>query len=172
MLPLYLVMDRIIGIDYGRKRTGVAVSDPLGIFASALDTVHSAKIIDYLKNYAVKEHIGMFVVGYPVNMDDTPSEAAKDVEVFLKLLEKHFPDIPVETEDERFTSVLAHRAMIDGGMKLKDRKDKASVDKISAAIILQSYLDRRSGSLPVIDPDSVPETLCVKSGKRKTKRRQ
>ena len=140
-------MDRIIGIDYGRKRVGVAVSDPLGIFASALDTVHSAKIIDYLKNYAEKENVVKFVVGYPMNMDNRPSEAAKDVDVFLRLLEKHFPGIPVETEDERFTSVLAHRAMIDGGMKLKDRRDKASVDRISAAIILQSYLDRKSGNL-------------------------
>ena len=140
-------MDRIIGIDYGRKRVGVAVSDPLGIFASALDTIHSAKIIDYLKNYTEKENVVLFVVGYPMNMDNRPSEAAKDVDAFLKLLKKNFPDIPVETEDERFTSVLAHRAMIDGGMKLKDRKDKASVDRISAAIILQTYLDRRSNTL-------------------------
>ncbi len=140
-------MDRIIGIDYGRKRVGVAVSDPLGIFASALDTIHSAKIIDYLKNYTEKENVVLFVVGYPMNMDNRPSEAAKDVDAFLKLLKKNFPDIPVETEDERFTSVLAHRAMIDGGMKLKDRKDKASVDRISAAIILQTYLDRRGNTL-------------------------
>ena len=140
-------MDRIIGIDYGRKRVGVAVSDPLGIFASALDTIHSAKIIEYLKNYTEKENVVLFVVGYPMNMDNRPSEAAKDVDAFLKLLKKNFPDIPVETEDERFTSVLAHRAMIDGGMKLKDRKDKASVDRISAAIILQTYLDRRSNTL-------------------------
>ena len=140
-------MDRIIGIDYGRKRVGVAVSDPLGIFASALDTIHSAKIIDYLKNYTEKENVVLFVVGYPMNMDNRQSEAAKDVDAFLKLLKKNFPDIPVETEDERFTSVLAHRAMIDGGMKLKDRKNKASVDRISAAIILQTYLDRRSNTL-------------------------
>ena len=137
-------MDRIIGIDYGRKRTGVAVSDPLGIFASALDTVQSAKIIDYLKKYAEKENVVLFVVGYPMNMDNRPSEAAKDVDIFLKQLKKNFPGIPVETEDERFTSVLAHRAMIDGGMKLKDRRDKNSVDRISAAIILQSYMDTKS----------------------------
>lgn len=135
-------MDRIIGIDYGRKRTGVAVSDPLGIFASALDTVHSAKLIDYLKNYAQKENVVRFVVGYPINMNGNPSEAAADVAVFLKHLAKAFPGVPIETEDERFTSVLAHRAMIDGGMKKKDRMDKSSVDKISAAIILQSWLDR------------------------------
>ncbi len=136
-------MDRIIGIDYGRKRTGVAVSDPLGIFASALDTVQSAKIIEYLKNYAEKETVVRFVVGYPVNLNGRPSEAQKDVDVFLKQLAKAFPDIPVSLEDERFTSVLAHRAMIDGGMKYKDRRDKNSVDKISAAIILQSFMDRK-----------------------------
>jgi putative Holliday junction resolvase len=136
-------MDRIIGIDYGRKRVGVATSDPLGIFASALETVHSAKIIEYLKNYAQKERIVRFVVGYPINMDGTPSEAAKDVDVFLKQLAKAFPEVPVTLEDERFTSVLAHRAMIDGGMKKHDRMKKESVDKISAAIILQSYIDRK-----------------------------
>ena len=135
-------MDRIIGIDYGRKRVGVAVSDPLGIFASALDTVPAAKVIEYIKNYAQKETITRFVVGYPMNMNNKPSEAAADVEIFLKNLAKAFPGIPVTLEDERFTSVLAHRAMIDGGMKAKDRRDKTSVDKISAAIILQSYLDR------------------------------
>ena len=128
-------MDRLVGIDYGRKRVGVAASDPLGIFASAMDTVPSAKIIDYLKNYAEKETITRFVVGYPMNLDNTPSEAAADVEAF--------PEVPVSLEDERFTSVLAHRAMIDGGMKAKDRRDKNSVDKISASIILQGYLDRR-----------------------------
>ena len=135
-------MDRIVGIDYGRKRVGVAVSDPLGIFASALETVHSEKIIEYLKNYAQKETIVRFVVGYPVNMNGAPSEAARDVDVFLKHLAKAFPDVPVVKEDERFTSVLAHRAMIDGGMKKQDRQKKESVDKISAAIILQSYMDR------------------------------
>ena len=135
-------MDRIIGIDYGRKRVGVAVSDPLGIFASPMDTVPAAKIIDYLKNYAEKETVARFVVGYPMNMDNTPSEAAADVDAFLKNIAKHFPSIPVTLEDETFTSVLAHRAMIDGGMKAKDRRDKNSVDRISAAIILQSYLDR------------------------------
>ena len=136
-------MDRIVGIDYGRKRVGVAASDPLGIFASALDTVHSAKIIDYLKKYAETETVTRFVVGWPVNMDGRPSEAQKDVEVFLKQLAKAFPGIPVEKEDERFTSVLAHRAMIDGGMKYSDRRNKESVDRISAAIILQSWMDRK-----------------------------
>ena len=140
-------MERLIGIDYGRKRTGLAASDPLGIFASALETVPSAKIIDYLKKYAEKETITRFVVGYPMNLNGRPSEAAADVDAFLPRLRKAFPGIPVELEDERFTSVLAHRAMIDGGMKYKDRRDKASVDRISAAIILQGYMDRKSKGL-------------------------
>lgn len=136
-------MDRIIGIDFGRKRTGVAASDPLGIFASALDTVPTAKIIEYLKSYAQKETIVRFVVGMPINMNGEPSEAAADIKAFLPSLQKAFPGIPVEYEDERFTSVLAHKAMIDGGMKASRRRDKAEVDKISASIILQTYLDRK-----------------------------
>ena len=140
-------MDRIIGIDYGRKRVGVAVSDPLRIFASALDTVPSAKIIEYLKRYAENERVERFVVGYPMNLDNTPSEAAADVEAFLKNLKRQFPDIPVSLEDERFTSVLAHRAMIDGGVKKMDRRDKAAVDKVSAALILQTFLDRDKQAL-------------------------
>ena len=140
-------MERLIGIDYGRKRTGLAASDPLGIFASALDTVPSAKIIDYLQKYSQKETITRFVVGYPMNLDGRPAEAAADVDAFLPVLKKAFPGVPVELEDERFTSVLAHRAMIDGGMKYKDRRNKSSVDKISAAIILQGYMDRKTKGL-------------------------
>lgn len=135
-------MDRMIGIDYGRARVGVAMSDPLGIFASPLETVASAKIIDYLQKLTTSEKVVRFVVGYPMNLDGRPAEAAADVDAFLKRLAKHFPAIPVSLEDERFTSVLAHRAMIDGGMKKSDRRKKESVDKISAAIILQSYIDR------------------------------
>ena len=136
-------MNRTIGIDYGRARVGVAVSDPLGIFASPLETVPSAKIIDYLQSYAVSETVERFVVGWPLNLNGEPAQAAADVEAFLKRLRKAFPQVPVELEDERFTSVLAHRAMIDGGMKKSDRRDKKSVDRISAAIILQSYLDKK-----------------------------
>lgn len=136
-------MDRIIGIDYGRKRVGVAVSDPLRIFASALETVPSAKIIEYLKKYASEQRIERFVVGYPMNLNGVPSEAAADVDAFLKQLRKQFPEIPVTLEDERFTSVLAHRAMIDGGVRKMDRRDKAAVDKVSAALILQTFLDRK-----------------------------
>ncbi len=136
-------MNRTIGIDYGSARVGVAVSDPLGIFASPLETVPSAKIIDYLQSYAVSETVERFVVGWPLNLNGEPAQAAADVEAFLKRLRKAFPQVPVELEDERFTSVLAHRAMIDGGMKKSDRRDKKSVDRISAAIILQSYLDKK-----------------------------
>ncbi len=162
-------MDRLMGIDYGRRRTGLAVSDPLGIFASALDTVDSTKLIDYLKNYTEKERIIRFVVGYPVNLDGRPSEAQADVDAFLKQLKAAFPEIPVNLEDERFTSVLAHQAMIDGGMKAKDRRDKASVDRISAAIILQGYLDRENGGGSLIDPSNVPESLSRNKTKRKRK---
>lgn len=137
-------MDRIIGIDYGKKRIGIAVSDPLGIFASALDTVPAAKIMEYLKNYTQKEKVGRFVVGYPLNLDNRPAECAQYVDVFLKQLKKNFPDIPVTLEDERFTSQIAMKAMIAGGMKKSDRREKGAVDKISAAIILQTFMDRNS----------------------------
>lgn len=165
-------MDRLIGIDFGRKRTGIAVSDPLGIFASALDTVESAKIIDYIKNYAQTETIVRFVVGFPMNMDNTPSEAAADVEAFVKRLKEAFPEVPVTLEDERFTSVLAHRIMIDGGMKAKDRRDKKSVDRISAAIILQSYLDRNSpgGMSFAGDKFAVPDSMSRRNGGRRRKK--
>lgn len=122
------------------------MSDPLCIFASPLETVPSAKIIEYLQKYSKTETITRFVVGYPLNLNGAPAQAAADVERFLKSLRKAFPDVQISLEDERFTSVLAHRAMIDGGMKKSVRRDKASVDKISAAIILQSYLDKQNAS--------------------------
>ncbi len=137
-------MNRIVGIDFGSARVGVAVSDPLGVFASPLETVPSAKIIEYLQTYAAREQVERFVLGYPLNLNGAPAQAAPDVDRFLEQLNKHFPDIPVSLEDERFTSVLAHRAMIDGGMKKSDRRNKASVDRISAAIILQGYLDKKN----------------------------
>ena len=158
-------MDRLIGIDYGRRRTGLSTSDPLGIFASALDTVDSTKLIDYIKKYAEKEKIVRFVVGYPQNLNGQPAQAQADVDAFLKQLRAAFPQVPVSLEDERFTSVLAHRAMIDGGMKASQRRDKASVDKISAAIILQSYLDRQNGSA-TFNPANVPDTLSRKNRKQ------
>ena len=160
-------MDRLVGIDYGRRRSGLAVSDPLRIFASALDTVDTAKLIDYLKTYAEKETIERFVVGYPVNLDGTPAEAQVHVDTFLKTLRKAFPDIPVSLEDERFTSVLAHQVMIDGGMKASDRRDKKSVDRISAAIILQGHMDRTSGATFAVNPDSVPESRSRNKTRKK-----
>jgi len=142
MLTLRSV-DRIIGIDYGKKRTGIAMSDPLMMFASPVETVQTTNIIDYLKKLSQQESIVRFVVGYPMNMDNRPSEAAADVDIFLKQLKKAFPDIPVSLEDERFTSVLAHRSLIDGGVKKMARRDKAAVDKVSAALILQTFMDRK-----------------------------
>lgn len=135
-------MKRIIGIDYGKKRVGVAVTDPLMIFASPLETVPTAKIIEYLKNYTLTQEVEGFVVGYPMNLDNRKSEAAQFVDIFLRQLHKAFPDIPVHTEDERFTSVLAFQSLIDSGVKKMDRRDKAAVDKVSAALILQTYIDK------------------------------
>ncbi len=135
-------MNRIIGIDYGNKRVGVAVSDPLGIFAQPLDTVPSAKIMEYLKIYTQKEKVERFIVGYPRNLNNLPSQSAIYVDIFLKQLKKNFPDIPITLEDERFTSVLAFQSLIDSGVKKSDRRDKSAVDKVSAAIILQTFLDR------------------------------
>ena len=137
-------MNRIVGIDYGRKRVGVALSDPLMMFASPKETIQTTNIIDYLKKLCIEDSIVRFVVGYPMNMDNTPSEAAADVDVFLKQLHKNFPDIPVSLEDERFTSVLAHRSLIDSGVKKMDRRDKFAIDKVSAAIILQTFMDRKT----------------------------
>ncbi len=140
-------MDRILGIDYGKKRAGIAVSDPLGIFASALETVPTANIINYLKNYTCKEKVKLFVVGYPKNLNGNPAECTPFVDLFLKTLKKNFPNIPISLEDERFTSQIAMQAMIAGGMKKSDRREKGSVDRISAAIILQSYLDSKNNKL-------------------------
>lgn len=135
-------MNRIVGIDYGKKRIGIAVSDPLCIFAQPLETVPSAKIMEYLKSYTQKESVERFVVGYPRNLNNLPAQSAPYVDIFLKQLSKNFPDIPITLEDERFTSVLAFRSLIDSGVKKSDRRDKSAVDKVSAAIILQTYLDR------------------------------
>jgi len=136
----------MVGIDYGKTRTGLAVTDPLGIFAQPLETVPTANIINYLKSYSQKETVTRFVVGYPRNLDNRPSEAARYVDIFLKRLSKAFPDIPVSLEDERFTSVLAFRSLIDSGVKKMDRRDKSAVDKVSASLILQTYMDRSGHS--------------------------
>ncbi|MBN1182723.1 MAG: Holliday junction resolvase RuvX [Bacteroidales bacterium] len=134
-------MGRILAIDYGRKRCGLAVTDPLKLIANGLDTVLSHLIWDFLDNYTAKEKLDAIVVGYPKNMNNTPSESAVYIDAFIKKLKQKYPEIVIELMDERFTSKLAFQAMIDGGVKKKDRQDKALVDKISAVIILQSYLD-------------------------------
>ncbi len=136
-------MGRILAIDYGRKRTGVAVTDPLQMIANGLDTVPSGELIAYLQSYLSKESVERFVVGQPKQMNNQPSENMQYVKAFVTQLQKAFPTTPVEYFDERFTSVLAHRAMLDGGLKKKKRQEKALVDEISAVIILQSYLESK-----------------------------
>ncbi len=136
-------MARILAIDYGQKRTGLAVTDPLQIIATALDTVPTSGLLVYLKKYLEKESVERFVVGYPRNMDNTPSDATKYIDPFLKQLAQQFPEISVSLEDERFTSKMAFQAMIDGGMKKMDRRNKGTIDKISAVIILQSFMERQ-----------------------------
>lgn len=137
-------MGRIIGIDYGSKRIGLAVTDPLQIFATPLDTVETAKFYDFIGNYLKNEVIDAFVVGYPVRMNNKPSESVNQINPFIRKLEKTFPGKHIHLADERFTSQMALRTMIDGGVKKSDRRDKTLVDKISAAIILQSFLDQRA----------------------------
>lgn len=135
-------MGRIIAIDYGCKRSGIAVTDVLQLTANGLDTVPSDKLVEFLSVYVKKETVDLFVVGYPKQMNNEPSENAKNVQAFVARL-KNAISIPVEYFDERFTSVMAHRVMLDGGLKKKKRQDKALVDKISAIIILQGYLESK-----------------------------
>lgn len=136
-------MGRIMAIDYGRKRTGLAVTDPLQIIASPLDTLPTAEIEKFLVRYSESEGIDEFVVGYPVGMNNKPGEIVKYIDPFIRNLRKLFPGKRVHLVDERFTSKMAFRAMIDGGMKKKDRRDKSVVDRVSASLILQSYLEKR-----------------------------
>lgn len=136
-------MGRIVAIDYGTRRVGIAVSDPLQITAQGLTTVSSDQIFIFLKSYAEKEPIEQFVVGWPMNLNNQPAENMKHVEPFVVALKKRFKGIPVELVDERFTSVLAHKVMLMGGLKKKQRQNKALVDEISATIILQSYLESK-----------------------------
>jgi len=135
-------MGRILAIDYGRKRVGIAVTDPLKIIASKLTTVPSDTIWSFLEEYQKKETIECFVVGYPRQMNNEASEAVRYINPFLKKLRQTYPDIPVELADERFTSKMAIRAMIDGGFRKKERQNKANIDAVSATIILQSYLEQ------------------------------
>ena len=134
-------MGRIISIDYGRKRTGLAASDTLQMIANGLTTLPSGEVVNFLSEYVKKEPVDVFVVGLPKQMNNEPSENMKYVEAFVTHLKRVIPEIPVEYYDERFTSVLAHKAMLEGGLKKKKRQDKALVDEISAVIILQEYLE-------------------------------
>jgi putative holliday junction resolvase len=134
-------MGRILAIDYGLKRTGIAVTDSLRIIATALETVPSAELLKFLQTYLQKETVDEFVVGMPKTLMNEDSETAPAVRKFVEELKKIFPDKPVHLADERFTSKMAMRTMIDGGMKKKDRQVKGNVDKISAVIILQSYME-------------------------------
>lgn len=136
-------MGRILAIDYGRKRTGLAVTDTMQLIANGLTTVHSGDLIKYLQDYTLREPVELFVVGLPKQMNNEPSENMKYVEIFVKHLKRTLPDIPVEYYDERFTSLLAQKAMLEGGLKKKKRQEKALVDEISAVIILQSYLEMK-----------------------------
>lgn len=134
-------MPRILAIDYGQKRVGLAVTDTEQIIASGLTTVHSKEVFVFLKDYLAKETVSCLVVGEAKNLDNTASESARFIEPFVRKLAKTFPDVPIARVDERFTSKMAFQAMIDGGLRKKARQNKALVDEISATIILQSYLD-------------------------------
>lgn len=132
-----------MAVDYGRKRTGLAVTDPMQIIATALDTVDTSQLITYLKNYFATELVDELVIGMPKQMDNSDSEIAADVRQIKDKITQTFPGLSIKYADERFTSKIAMRAMIDGGMKKKDRRDKKNVDKISATLILQSYMEAR-----------------------------
>ena len=136
-------MARLLAIDYGRKRTGIAVSDTLQIIANGLTTVPSHQLIVFLKDYIQKESVERIIIGMPRQMNYEESESMQYIKPFVKKLQKELPDIPVEYFDERFTSMMAHQTMIDGGVKKKQRQNKALVDEISATIILQGYMESR-----------------------------
>src|SRR4051812_49341155 len=129
-------MPRLVGIDYGTKRVGLAVTDPLKLIANTLATIHAKDVIQYLKDYIVKEEVECFVVGKPMRMDGSDSQSAVHVRKFVHLLNKNFPQIPVEMIDERFTSAIATRSLLEMGLKKKDRAVKGNVDQVSAVLIL------------------------------------
>jgi putative Holliday junction resolvase len=137
-------MARILAIDYGGKRTGIAVTDPLQIIATGLTTIDTKDFIKFLKEYFSKEPVEKIIIGMPLNMDDSATHATPLVENAIKQLNKHFPDIPVETVDERFTSKMAKDAMLEMGLKKKQRRDKKLVDEIAATIMLQEYMERNT----------------------------
>lgn len=136
-------MGRILAIDYGRKRTGIAVSDTLQLIANGLTTVPTNELLAFLKDYLSREPVERVVVGLPRQMNNQASENLRYVEAFVVSFRKQFPAVPVEYVDERFTSVMAHRATLDGGLKKKKRQDKALIDEISATIILQTYMESK-----------------------------
>lgn len=138
-------MARIVAIDYGQKRVGIAATDELQMIASALTTVHVKDIFAFLKDYVKKEDVECFVVGEPKQMNNTQSESARFIEPFVKKMKKEFPNIKIDRFDERFTSKMASQAILDAGLKKKDRQNKALVDSVSATLILQSYLNYISG---------------------------
>ena len=137
-------MARIISIDYGLKRTGIAVTDPYQIIATGLTTVHSKELIPFLKDYFEKEPVELIIIGEPKNWDDSDTHATPLVEKCIKDLQKNFPAIPIKKVDERYTSKMAKDAMLEMGMKKKDRRNKALVDEIAATIMLQEYLRANS----------------------------
>ena len=134
-------MGRILAIDFGRKRTGLAVTDVLRIAANPLLTIETKDLIPWLTDYIAREPVDEVVIGHPTQMNGTESESMNYIRPFMGVFKKHFPNVPITMYDERFTSVLAHQAMIAGGMKKKARQDKAVVDKIAACIILEGYLE-------------------------------
>ena len=136
-------MGRILAIDYGKKRTGIAVTDIMQMIANGLTTVATPELMDFILNYVEKESVERIVVGHPKQMNNEESENMKRIVPFVNQLKKKLPHIPIEYVDERFTSVLAHQTMIEGGLKKKARQNKALVDEISATIILQSYLESK-----------------------------
>ena len=134
-------MGRIVAIDYGQKRVGLAVTDPLKIIANGLETIHSKDIFTYLDEYFKKEVVELVIIGYPMQMNNKPSQSVVYINDFIKKFIKKYPKMPIQQVDERFTSKMAFQAMIDGGLSKKKRADKALIDKVSATIILQSYLE-------------------------------
>jgi putative holliday junction resolvase len=134
-------MARILSIDYGGKRTGIAVTDPLKIIATGLTTVETPKLIQFLKDYFSKEEVELVIIGMPLNLDDSPTDITAQVKKFIGAFHKFFPMIPVKEVDERYSSKLASRAMVEMGMKKKDRQNKANVDEIAATMMLQEYMN-------------------------------
>jgi putative Holliday junction resolvase len=137
-------MSRILAIDYGKKRTGIAISDTLQIIAGGLTTIETPQLLPFLKEYFLKENIEKIVIGYPKYLDNQPANIAADIEIFSKILKKNFPEISIEFFDERFTSKLAFQTMLESGISKKKRKNKALIDKISATIILENYLEAQN----------------------------